>query len=87
MHPDTPLENFSLNEIKFLIEKNGQNIPFLVVQESLIPEADILLCRYQNQTVCFKDDVVYGLSIQTDVHTQHIVIDLLQQWHKTLQAT
>lgn len=76
----------SLEKISFLIKKYGKGIPFLVIKEVSIPEANILVCKYKNYDINIKDDLIYGVEIEFienyDENVKNNIVDMLNHWVK-----
>lgn len=80
----------SLEKINYLIKKYGAEIPFLVLKEVAIPEADILVCQYKGYDINIKDDLVHGIEIELikndNEQIKNAIVELLNNWHNKTQV-
>lgn len=75
-----------LEKVSYLIKKYGAEIPFLVLNEVSIPEADILICKYKNYDINIKDDLAYGIEIEFikeyDENVKNNIVEIINTWEK-----
>ncbi|MEN3809942.1 hypothetical protein ABH309_06570 [Chromobacterium piscinae] len=75
-----PFSSLEIETLRQTIARVGETRRLTVLNEGIMPEADVLLCLYRNQRINIHVDLAYGASLHAidPVNAQELLA--LKQW-------